>query len=121
MAGGTEWALIRLEDASRIFQKVEDGPWFLQKHYVLEITRKVHVATIDTTPNKVGTYSGLMVFSIGGVTKIRTMSGTSVYVCRSDKTLRIDEASNYAQQTQIWEWLEPEDDAVEILTEQAAP
>jgi hypothetical protein len=117
MAGGSEWALVRLSDASRIFQKEEQGSWFIQRHYVVEITRKVHVSAIDVTPNKVGTYSGLMVFSIGGVTKIRMLTSGTAYLCREDTVERIDPAANYAQQKQTWEWMEPEEDAQEIQTQ----
>jgi len=112
MAGGANWRLISLLDASRLFQKDGEGPWFLQRHYTITIQRKVLGANIDTSPGTVGKSDGSIQFSIGGTTKGR--SGSSKYFCREDRYDAIEEASNFVNQTQVWEWIEPEEDAKEI-------
>ncbi len=117
-AGGNEWRLISLRDASRIFQEDGGGPWLIQRHYIVEIMRKVHSMNVDVTPNVVGTKSPSISFSISGRTLFRGLSGggenAARYICREDAYETLDEASNYVNQKQVWEWLEPEDQATEI-------
>jgi hypothetical protein len=115
MAGGLDWALVRLDDLSRIFQPDDGtGDWYLQRRYVVEITRKVLASNIDLSGSVVGRKDGSIQCMAGGVLKSRGVIGgteTSKYVCRADSYSRIEEAGNYYQQTQVWEWMESEDDA----------
>lgn len=114
-AGGSEWRLISLLDASRLFQKDGEGPWFLQRHYTVTIQRKVRAQNVDVSPQNVGSKSSSITFSIGGRTLSRgVIGGSSAYFCREDRYDTIDEASNFVNQTQVWEWIEPEEDAKEI-------
>lgn len=113
-AGGSSWRLISLHDASRIFQKDGSGPWYIQRHYIVTITRKVKSSDVDVTPDVVGYSSASISFSISGRTLSRTRIGGQKYTCREDRYETLDEASNYVNRTQVWEWLEAEDQAKEI-------
>lgn len=115
MAGGSDWALIQLRDSSRLFQKPPATDWYLQRHYIITIKRKVRGANIDTSPNAVGQQDGGITFAAGRTTKSRsTTGGKGVYVCRESVYERIDESSEYYNQEQVWEWLEPESEAKKL-------
>lgn len=114
MAGGNQWALVDKDDSSRIFQKEADGPWFRQKSVVIEITRKVHQRNVTLGAGDVGQYSGIMTCAVGGQIKTRALGDGEKFVCRADRTRRIEEAAEYYQQTQVWQWMEDDDDAEQI-------
>lgn len=115
MAGGSDWALIQLRDSSRLFQKPPAMDWYLQRHYIITIQRKVRAANIDASPNAVGQQDGSLAFSAGKTTKSRsTTGGTGTYACRESVYERIDESSEYYNQTQVWEWMEPESAAKKL-------
>jgi len=113
MAGGSTWRVRRIRDGSRLFQKEENGPWFLQKRFVVEITRKVKGSDVDVSPSSIGSESGTMTFVCGTTVKSRTAS-KGKYILRENEYAEIDEAMNWMQQNQIWEWIEYEDDAKEL-------
>lgn len=111
MAGGADWGMVRIRDASRLFQREAGGAWYLQKRFVVEITRKVKGSAVDVSPSAIGKQSGTMTLVVGTMVKSRTAS-KGAYVLRENGYDRIDEAMDWVQQTQLWEWIESEEDAV---------
>lgn len=117
-AGGSDWVLTDKDDSGRIFQKEGDGPWYFQKGVTIEITRKVHRTSVSLGAGALGTYSGMITCGVGNQVKTRTLPNGSRFVCRADRTRRIDEPSEYLQQIQVWQWLDDEDNAAEIESNQ---
>ncbi len=113
-AGGRDWVLVDKDDSGRLFQKESNGPWYLQFGIVIEITRKVHRRDVDLTAGDYGRTARTVACQIGDQYKTRTLATAERFVCRADRTRRIDEVSDYLQRTQVWQWLDDEADAEEI-------
>lgn len=117
MAGGNSWRMRRIRDGSRLFQKEEGGPWFLQRRFVVEITRKVRGSDVDTSPSPIGNESKTMTFVCGTVTKTRSAS-LGKYILRENEYVELDEAMDWVTQNQLWEWIEYESQAKELTEDE---
>lgn len=107
MAGGSDWVLQRVSDKTTTRQKVEGGPWFMQKGVEVTISRTFDGKDISTTGGEVGATSAIIVYTVARTIKTRSLSNGKKFVCTSDEVVNSEPVGVKCQRVQTWLYVDP--------------
>lgn len=111
MAGGSNWALENVRDASDLYTKEGTGEnegkiaWFLRKQtsYTIATEERGY-----SKPDALGSKSGSLVFSVGSSTYSHILAGDAEFVCLADEKTIYEKPTPYLKHTQVWQYMNTE-------------
>ena len=99
----TNFYLVNLNDGIEL-RDTDDGQQ-MRHHWILTRKQKMHAR--DTFSSDVGKTSGVLSYSVGSVTKTKTMPASRKYLCVDDGIEPEADAAEVIIRTQVWEHYTP--------------